>query len=732
MNQFRMKLLALAFLAIGLLLVNVTLGQDKREIDFKYPPLDWQTAICLPDDPYKSLVAKDGGLIYYKVESWDYQNPYNEIHLKVTEGAEITQRLHSPKVPIVITTTKDGDFEIIEESFAVTEIPQKIVNSATPLSIDPDLKNSQNADMPRNDVMYFTIRNTTSGSKNFTPVVWAESYGTLEQKGDRLVMEGHDEVAFSLKPQDFVITQDDKRAKATVTFEAVTIEAGDSFNFAVMNYGGGKLAAYPTNLKEVENAKKQNIKYWNNYDLPYGRITIPDKGIQNLIDASIRNIWQAREIKNGLPAFQVGPSVYRALYIVDGAFMLETATMLGAGDQARAGIDYMLSFQKEDGRFEILNYYHKENGIVIWATIRQALLKQDKEWLLSKWDQLGRAAEYIKTLRAKTLENESPLDDGLIPPGFADGGIGWTGTTQKPYYEYSNVLWNLVGLRAYIDAARWLGKDAEAEEWQEEYDDFYATFRKAAERDLQVDFYGNEYLHILMVFEDEMLKTYPEWATANKAQWAFCHAVYPGQIFEKDDPLIAGNLAMLETYEKEGMVLNTGWLTDGIWNYFSSFYGHAWLWQGDAAKAIDQLYAMGNHATPLYVWREEQYPQGEGEKIFGDMPHNWASAEFIRLATHLLALDRGNEMHLLEGMPKEWLEKGMKTALNGVTTPFGELEFELEVDASGESAELNIKPLPSASCESIVVHLGEWGTYEGENLVRLNPSETHRLTISLK
>ena len=33
------------------------------------------------------------------------------------------------------------------------------------------------------------------------------------------------------------------------------------------------------------------------------------------------------------------------------------------------------------------------------------------------------------------------------------------------------------------------------------------------------------------------------------------------------------------------------------------------------------------------------------------MPHNWASAEFIRLTVHLLALDRGDELHLLEGLP---------------------------------------------------------------------------------
>ncbi len=95
-----------------------------------------------------------------------------------------------------------------------------------------------------------------------------------------------------------------------------------------------------------------------------------------------------------------------------------------------------------------------------------------------------------------------------------------------------------------------------------------------------------------------------------RAQWTFCHAVYPGQIFAKDDPLVASTMAMLEATEREGMVYGTGWDATGIWNYFASFYGHAWLWQGNGHKAAQVLYAFANHASPTLVWREEQSLQG--------------------------------------------------------------------------------------------------------------------------
>src|SRR5208282_3078601 len=224
-------------------------------------------------------------------------------------------------------------------------------------------------------------------------------------------------------------------------------------------------------------------------------------------------------------------------------------------------------------------------------------------------------------------------------------------------------------LRSFAAAARWLGKVDEAEAWQTEYDDFLAAFHKAAARDMKTDPHGNRYLPILMNGQD----------LPQRGQWGFCHGVYPGQLFAADDPLLAGNMAMLQATEREGMVYGTGWDAAGIWNYFASFYGHAWLWQGNGRKAAEVLYAYANHASPVLDWREEQSLQGEKFRKVGDMPHNWASAEFIRLAVHLLELDRGDELHLLEGMPSQWLGAGMKSRLNGVATPFGPLHLTVQV-----------------------------------------------------
>ena len=310
---------------------------------------------------------------------------------------------------------------------------------------------------------------------------------------------------------------------------------------------------------------------------------------------------------------------------------------MGRTEEARNGIRYLLSFQRPDGAIMLIDGHWKETGIALWAVTRHARLTDDKKWLAEVWPQLEKGFAYIRTLREKASADPKALTYRLLPEGFSDGGLGGINP------EYTNVYWTLAGLKAAVDAARWLGKNEQAQAWQAEYDDFYATFRRAAERDARTDSHGNRYVPIDMRKDAKI--------SPQKAQWAFLHAVFPGKVFAADDPLVLGNMAMLRAVEAEGLVRDTGWVTSGVWNYFGSFYAHGWLWMGQGQKAARTLYDFANHASPLLCWREEQMPRGEGDAICGDMPHNWASAEFIRLVRDLLVLERGDELHLFEGLP---------------------------------------------------------------------------------
>ncbi len=568
---------------------------------------------------------------------------------------------------------------------------------------------------PRNDMLILRLRNTGSMEASVTPTVSIESeFAVTPDKAKTRVLVGAQTTLVSATPFEQATRSKDK---VTLQFPEVRILPGEQRVLAV-GVGRGRNAPFvPQTVSDAEAFLKRAERYWLEVDLPYKHIEVPDAGVQALVDSAIRNIYQAREIKKGLPAFQVGPTCYRGLWVVDGSFLMEAVAYLGRQEEARNGIRYLLSFQRDDGAFMLIDGHWKETGIALWAVSRHARLAGDKNWLQDVWPSVERGFAFIQKMRKMASADPAAPNAGLIPEGFSDGGLAGR------YPEYTNVYWTLAGMRSAVEAARWLEKNSQADEWQRKYNDFYATFRRAAKRDMRTDAHGNCFLPIRMRDDENV--------APQKAQWAFLHAVFPGKVFVADDPLVRGNMAMLQSVEREGLVYGTGWLSEGIWNYFGSFYAHAWLWIGDGQKAARTLYAFANHASPLLCWREEQMPLGKGQQVCGDMPHNWASAEFIRLVRHLLVLERGNELHLFEGLPAKWIRPGAVARLRGILTEFGPMSLDLHVADDGSSAHLKLNPPRQTVPARIVLHLERWSGRKGtielptkgslEKQIRLDP-----------
>ena len=334
--------------------------------------------------------------------------------------------------------------------------------------------------------------------------------------------------------------------------------------------------------------------------------------------------------------------------------------------------------------------FSKKSGLRLWMIRRHAQLTGDREWLKRMWPRVERDVNQIVEYRTMTRDDPQQANYGLMPIGFGDGGLG------GQHREYTNVYWTLAGLKAAIEMAQGLNKPSRGR-WQAEYADYWQVFDKARNRDKQTDAAGNTYVPVTMQGEQPQLP--------QRGAWAFLQSVFPGRVFPSDDPLMLGTLAMLDANQREGLIYGTGWIEDGIWNYAASFYAHAHLWLGHGRKAAATLYAFGNHASPLLTWREEQNPVGERPHYVGDMPHNWASAEFIRLVRHLLILERGHELHLFEGLPRVWTRPGCVTELKAVPTTFGDVSLKLDVAADGRSATITIDPPNRTPAERIVVHL---------------------------
>jgi hypothetical protein len=669
----------------------------KLTADYRYAPVWWQSAICLPDDWQKTLVSKEGSLLY----EYDGQYPGNfrtRVSVSGANGAGATteQSTADPRVPVVETVLLDNESDELVRWSALAVVPGADQN--LPMAAP----SPAGALSPRGDLLL--IRRTDKGGP-ITVTVESSHQITVRKGVDGVDLDGRRFLSVSAGWQSAKAAKD----RLTLVFPPGLEELAVC---CASGYEPGEV-----DLDWARREPRRSKDFWTRQDFPYHAIRVPDRTMQEILNSSIRNIYQAREIKNGLPIFQVGPTCYRGLWIVDGCFILEAMSYLGRGLEARAGIEHILTRQGPDGSFDILGKYWKENGIVLYILYRHALLTGDMSWLKGKWGTVQTLVGVIRRLREETRKNPGAPEAGLMPPGFPDGGIGGVAA------EYTNVYWNLAGLRAAIEAAR-LIEAPELAAWEVEYRDFRDTFARAAKRDAKPYRDGLMILPILMVSNPDIQPV--------RGQWAFCHAVFPGKIFEAGDPLARGNMALLDDNQSEGLVYGTGWMADGIWNYFGSFYGHAHLWLGNGPKAAEVLYAFANHASPLGAWREEQPPVGrdkQGGRFVGDMPHNWASAEFIRLTRNLLVLERGRDLHVLEGLPRSWLFAKAETSLSGVATDFGPLSLRVKVAANGRTATLELTPPESPALDKIVVHLGAWAG-DGK-ITRSRKGRTSRFEIPL-
>ena len=316
-------------------------------------------------------------------------------------------------------------------------------------------------------------------------------------------------------------------------------------------------------------------------------------------------------------------------------------------------------------------------------------LAGDNEHLEELWPTIRNAVTYIEGLRAQAdaLPADSP-NVGLVPAAFGDGGVG------GERGEYTTPVWMLFGLKAAMDAADRMGYAEDAARLRADYTTLLANFRAHVVKHQKILPDGTPYMP--PVYDDSGLHHwipgYPEELQRHNelqpesATWALLQTIWPGEVFAPDDPIVQNLLHLTDLVDdEEGIPATTGWLPyRAVWNYHASFAAHVWLYAGRPDKAVDYLYAFANHAAPTRVWREEQsLKSSHNGQFIGDMPHNWASAEFIRLVRHLIVFERGETLELLAGLPPEWVFPGAVTELAQTPTRFGPVSIRVAVGEDG-------------------------------------------------
>jgi len=430
-------------------------------------------------------------------------------------------------------------------------------------------------------------------------------------------------------------------------------------------------------LHEAEMLLAEARGFWRKWK-PFGTTNWSCPGRHGeFLTACARNIQQAREVKNNRLVFQVGPTQYRGLWIVDGNFLLEAARYLGYDQAADEGLRSEWSKQAESGQIiaESGGEHWKDTAIAMFTLVRQCELKQDWTFFRDLEPNVVHALDFLISLRDQARSGPSINGRyGLLAPGFADGGIGGVRS------EFTNTVWTLAALRAVADAADQLNMPSLSRA-RKFFNELYAAFQQMAKREMVRHPAGFEYLPMI-AHDDSSVADSDSWnrPRPQTAQWALSHSIFPGEVFEKNDPIVRGHIALLQSCTQEDVPAETGWLWhDSLWTYNASFAAHVYLWAQLRDWAHRTFTGFLNHASPLYCWREEQPLQHAlAGQDWGDMPHNWASAECVRYLRHMLALEDGKSLRLLNGITAAELIPTAHYILRNSPTRFGRINLELE------------------------------------------------------
>ena len=647
---------------------ETTASSPQREspsaaIDFRYSPLSWQTAYCFPDDHFKSLIGEHGELRYGHPGQGGGIAYFPEVVEFSLEGMESNQvgeqRLDAPGIPIVHTRLDRPEAFLYLTTFATRREGEGRVDNVI-LEVEP----------------------RTAHKLSAVPLV---------------ILLTKREVKLQRVPEGSVVRLDHEQAppfmvsdrsfadpvvggvKLTFSMDAAVISKAQPFRcFLRFPQEGQQVEKLKDGLAHPEQLLAEAREYWQNWKPFDGKVSMEFPGPHgDFLVACARNIQQAREVKAGKLTFQVGPTVYRGLWVVDGNFLLEAARYLGYDAAAQKGLEATWQRQEDGGGiFAGGGREHwKDTGIAMFSMVRQAELAQDWNYFRSMQPNVARAVRFLVNLRDKARTDGSVNGRyGLLAPGFGDGGLGGV------HSEFTNTLWVLAGLKAVTEATERLNLPDPGGAKQF-YGELRSAFFAAAHQEMRHHPDGFDYLPMLV-------KDDPLWTTANEwdrprpqsAQWALSHAIYPGQVFEKDDPIVQGHIRLMQACTREDIPAETGWLPHGgVWNYNAAFVAHVYLWAGQADWARSTFTGYLNHASPLYCWREEQPLRGSLTADYvGDMPHNWASAECVLYLRHMLALEDGRDLRLLAGVGDFEVAGGQPLRIVQSPTRFGRIDLSLE------------------------------------------------------
>ena len=359
---------------------------NKRVIDFRYAPWRSQCCIGLVDDYFKTIIEEDGSVAFDYIWPEDIHcfhrndDKITPVHNRIVQNYGFRYRYKIEAFGAGACTSVKQTYSDPEKAIVYTEYNYERIKLETKAF---SWKSDSGA---RVDVIMYDLYKPSDrevfiklATLGLEPPKRPISY----DKTDIYVSEVRHIQIHRIFQSELVILD----------------EESSRFGGAFFIVHEGNFTKDEATYTQAEAAYKWCHEYWLGWNFFKKKIQIPDEDIMKMLYASARNIFQAREVRNHIPTFQVGPTRYRNLWMVDGYFMQESGHILGWDEDSFAGLYSLLKHVHPDGSINIIDDHDKETAIAIATIIRQCELKKDDQRLVELSPTILRAIEFIRWQR---------------------------------------------------------------------------------------------------------------------------------------------------------------------------------------------------------------------------------------------------------------------------------------------------------------------------------------------
>ncbi|MCU0963263.1 MAG: hypothetical protein MUF48_24490 [Pirellulaceae bacterium] len=430
-------------------------------------------------------------------------------------------------------------------------------------------------------------------------------------------------------------------------------------------------------------AYDEAVAHWETLLGKAMRIELPDAGLQQAFYACLADLLTMQErASNGKLTQTTGSEVYRFSNAGDCAGGVVGLAQAGLLDNAREVFDTQLHLAQEDGNWAGGQFadFVAFSGLKAWVATVFDQLQRDPEFLADLYPYMLRSARWHAARRAqarRTGPDGRPIRGyGLIQPTMHDCGMN-DATGTGVFIPHNT--WAVYADKVALDVARRLGKVQDLAEleaiYHAGYEDLMATIRQSA-----IDEEGRRWI-----------PSSP--SDPSGSFWGALNTALPCRLLALDDPLVEGTIAKMESFESEGGLTKfTGWQKDGLW----------------IAVVLDNLgmvYLARGEADYLNTWPEERNERPGTTTVTGDRQHIWTSGAFVMALRSALVVERGDELCIGMGMPREWLDSGRPVRVAGAPTAFGPISFELCYDRAAGAIEGSVTLAATCDARALRVYL---------------------------